>query len=232
MGRFLSPDWSATEEGSDPVPYAKLDNPQTLNLYQYMENNPLGGVDADGHQGPVVFTPDGPIILPFPAAGPSGGLTQQQYNEMGNQVGGFVSAQLGYLKDIIVGDVTHPIQSLTTLFSSSNNNPAPAAPAAPLPANPDDLKSQGYDETSHPDAAAAGHRTFENPATGDKVRHDQGKPGAPGHEGEDHYHRYNPNATGKSDQYLDANGNPVPRGSDASHLTPEPPPPPQPKQQP
>jgi RHS repeat-associated protein len=33
MGRFLSPDWSATEEGSDPVPYAKLDNPQTLNRW-------------------------------------------------------------------------------------------------------------------------------------------------------------------------------------------------------
>jgi RHS repeat-associated protein len=46
MGRFLSPDWSAKEE---PVPYAKLDNPQTLNLYGYMRNNPLGGVDQDGH---------------------------------------------------------------------------------------------------------------------------------------------------------------------------------------
>jgi len=46
MGRFLSPDWSAKEE---PVPYAKLDSPQTLNLYQYMRNNPLGGVDPDGH---------------------------------------------------------------------------------------------------------------------------------------------------------------------------------------
>ena len=30
MGRFMSPDWSAKEE---PVPYAKLDDPQTLNLY-------------------------------------------------------------------------------------------------------------------------------------------------------------------------------------------------------
>src|ERR1035441_935896 len=42
-GRFLSPDWSAKE---DPVPYAKLDNQQTLNLYAYVGNNPLGGVDA------------------------------------------------------------------------------------------------------------------------------------------------------------------------------------------
>lgn len=48
MGRFLSPDWSAKVE---PVPYSKLDDPQTLNLYGYLRNNPLGGVDADGHCG-------------------------------------------------------------------------------------------------------------------------------------------------------------------------------------
>jgi len=46
IGRFLSPDWSAKQE---PVPYARLDNPQSLNLYAYLRNNPLGGVDADGH---------------------------------------------------------------------------------------------------------------------------------------------------------------------------------------
>jgi RHS repeat-associated protein len=46
MGRFMSPDWSAKET---PVPYANLDAPQTLNLYQYVENNPLTRVDADGH---------------------------------------------------------------------------------------------------------------------------------------------------------------------------------------
>ena len=49
MGRFLSPDWSAKEE---PVPYAKMDDPQSLNLYAYLLNsNPLAGVDADGHCG-------------------------------------------------------------------------------------------------------------------------------------------------------------------------------------
>jgi hypothetical protein len=46
MGRFMSPDWSAK---ATPVPYAKLDSPQSLNLYGYMRNNPLGGVDQDGH---------------------------------------------------------------------------------------------------------------------------------------------------------------------------------------
>ena len=48
MGRFMSPDWSAKAE---PVPYAKLGNPQSLNLYSYMLNNPLSGVDPDGHAG-------------------------------------------------------------------------------------------------------------------------------------------------------------------------------------
>jgi len=42
----MSPDWAAKAQ---PVPYAKLGNPQTLNLYGYMQNNPLGGVDQDGH---------------------------------------------------------------------------------------------------------------------------------------------------------------------------------------
>jgi RHS repeat-associated protein len=46
MGRFLSPDWSAKVQ---PVPYAKLDNPQSLNLYSYVLNNPLRAVDPDGH---------------------------------------------------------------------------------------------------------------------------------------------------------------------------------------
>jgi len=46
MGRFLSPDWSTKAE---PVPYAKLDDPQSLNLYAYVRNNPLTRVDADGH---------------------------------------------------------------------------------------------------------------------------------------------------------------------------------------
>jgi RHS repeat-associated protein len=45
-GRFLSPDWSAKEE---PVPYAKLDDPQSLNLYSYVRNNPLSRMDPDGH---------------------------------------------------------------------------------------------------------------------------------------------------------------------------------------
>ena len=46
MGLFLSPDWAAKAE---PVPYAKLGDPQSLNLYAYVRNNPLINLDEDGH---------------------------------------------------------------------------------------------------------------------------------------------------------------------------------------
>ncbi len=45
-GRFLSPDWSTKPED---VPYADLSNPQSLNLYSYVNNNPLSKTDKDGH---------------------------------------------------------------------------------------------------------------------------------------------------------------------------------------
>ena len=46
QGRFTTPDWSAKPEA---VPYATLDNPQSLNLYAYVQNNPLRVPDFDGH---------------------------------------------------------------------------------------------------------------------------------------------------------------------------------------
>jgi len=46
MGRFMSPDWS---DKPDPIPYADLEDPQTLNLYSYVRNNPLTRRDLNGH---------------------------------------------------------------------------------------------------------------------------------------------------------------------------------------
>jgi len=54
LGRFMTPDWAS--DGS-PVPYAKLDNPQTLNLYVYLRNNPLNTIDPDGHEPPNTGQP-------------------------------------------------------------------------------------------------------------------------------------------------------------------------------
>ena len=45
-GRFMTPDWSAVPE---PVPFAKLTNPQTLNLYAFVHDNPVTFADSDGH---------------------------------------------------------------------------------------------------------------------------------------------------------------------------------------
>lgn len=46
MGRFMSPDWSIK---ISPIPYGRLGDPQSLNLYAYVRNNPLSMVDRDGH---------------------------------------------------------------------------------------------------------------------------------------------------------------------------------------
>jgi RHS repeat-associated protein len=49
-GRWMSPDWSSK---ADAVPYSDLKNPQTLNLYGYVQNDPLTHADADGHCWPA-----------------------------------------------------------------------------------------------------------------------------------------------------------------------------------
>lgn len=46
MGRFMSPDWSQQPQG---IPYVDMENPQSLNLYGYVLNNPLSRTDHDGH---------------------------------------------------------------------------------------------------------------------------------------------------------------------------------------
>jgi RHS repeat-associated protein len=46
FGRWLSADWSSTPV---PVPYANLTNPQTLNLYAMVSDDPETSADLDGH---------------------------------------------------------------------------------------------------------------------------------------------------------------------------------------
>jgi RHS repeat-associated protein len=46
MGRFMIPDWAAKPTN---VPYASFGNPQSLNLYSYVNNNPTTTRDPDGH---------------------------------------------------------------------------------------------------------------------------------------------------------------------------------------
>jgi hypothetical protein len=51
FGRWLSADWSAVPT---PVAYANLTNPQTLNLYSMVADDPESFADLDGHDGPTL----------------------------------------------------------------------------------------------------------------------------------------------------------------------------------
>jgi RHS repeat-associated protein len=46
IGRFMTPDWAARPTA---VPYAIFGDPQSLNLYAYVRNDPVSTADADGH---------------------------------------------------------------------------------------------------------------------------------------------------------------------------------------
>ena len=67
LGRWLSADWSSVPA---PVPYANLTNPQTLNLYAMVSDNPESFADLDGHQcqvnapGGISCKPDVPPAAP------------------------------------------------------------------------------------------------------------------------------------------------------------------------
>ena len=56
IGRFTSPDSAADEVLSVPIPFADLKNPQSLNLYSYVGNNPLSRTDPDGHDYTICAT--------------------------------------------------------------------------------------------------------------------------------------------------------------------------------
>lgn len=59
MGRFMTPDWALKPAS---VPYANFGDPQTLNLYTYVQNSPLNRIDADGHCIPWCTALGGAII--------------------------------------------------------------------------------------------------------------------------------------------------------------------------
>ena len=93
--------------------------------------------------------------------------------------------------------------------------------AAALPDNPQELLDNGWEDVSHPAQKANGHWELVEKSTGLRIRFDKKVPGTPGFTGKNHYHIYNPNATGNKDLYLDMNGNPVRKGQAGSHILPK-----------
>jgi RHS repeat-associated protein len=191
------------------------------NLYQYIFNNPYLYQDDHGEFAfaiPLLFW-GAELALPTLSAC----ITALTYTAAAGAVayGGYKLVETfndhGYpfMGDYYSGDLTPGLSnwSCSTMKSGSETT---------LPVNPDDLlKRPGWKETTHPDAKESGHRTFENKEIGEKLRHDEAKPGASGHRGESHWHRFNPNSKNRFDEYLDSNNNPVPRNSPQSHLYPK-----------
>jgi len=103
MGRFMSPDWSAKYE---PVPYAKLDNPQSLNLYAYVLNNPLSNRDEDGHESDA----NKDKKLPAPDAQHNHTITVREVQGQGGNAFGHVTVQIDGGKEVGYG----PKQDMTT----------------------------------------------------------------------------------------------------------------------
>lgn len=92
--------------------------------------------------------------------------------------------------------------------------------ASSLPKNPNKLLNNGWEDITHPGAKNSGHTKWRETSTGLIVGFDKGTPGANGFRGKDHYHIFNPDATGNHNLYLDMNGNPVRKGSAKSHVLP------------
>lgn len=82
------------------------------------------------------------------------------------------------------------------------------------------FEDKNWEDITHPEAREAEKYKFKNKNSGEILEFHKGKSGGSGHKGHSHYHRPNPNNKNKQYKYLDENGNPVGKGSEASHLYP------------
>jgi RHS repeat-associated protein len=207
IGRWLT---------TDPAGFAN-----SINLYQYVLNNPFRYADPDGQFAFLV-----PLMIPLiEIALPTLAITVPTMTQLGVAAGIALIGAVGY--EIVQTANAHDhdrysIEQRRTIESGSQSLVQKKRQVdTRLPSDPDELLNDpNWEEISHPDAKEKGHRTFENKETGEKLRHDEAKPGATGHKAQDHWHRFNPDKTSRLDEYLDASDNPVPEHSDPSHLYP------------
>ncbi len=107
-GRFVQADWA---EKPAAVPYAHYGNPQSLNLYSYVENNPTTVGDPDGHDNAAT----GDKIVPTSQevqAQNSGWSLSWQVNASANFLVGEVKGVADATVTPVVNAVEHPIQTV------------------------------------------------------------------------------------------------------------------------
>ena len=233
LGRFMTPDWA---EKPIDVPYADFGNPQSLNLYSYVKNNPTTTRDPDGHCAEVIS-----CTIEFGAGG-------SFFGPGGTIVGGIIGAAVGG------AIVYYGGKAAINYFHSSDNSNAAPAPASGTQAGTQP-KDVYIDPNKYPgsaghaaDAQAAGKPdvlTVDRPGKSDN-RSDAmaGHPAQPGTDRDE----YPPAVTreggaGASVRNIDPSDN---RGAGASlgnqirdvpnggqiRVIPQPPPPPPPKPEP
>lgn len=115
LGRFLTPDWAAAPTA---VPYAAFGDPQSLNLYEYVGNNPNTGIDVDGHVGDN----SGNITSLLNSGGAEDGYQWEVENAAAqNQSSGTSTSS------------TNPSGTTTNSGQQSGGPPAPSNPNPPIP---------------------------------------------------------------------------------------------------
>jgi len=116
LGRFLTPDWAAAPTA---VPYAEYGDPQSLNLFAYVANNPNSGVDLGGHCG---LTNNG--CNEPPGMAPGGGPGS---DPLGGGLSGPIGAT-GASNDFAEGEAR-----IESYFGVGAPPPAPPKPKEPSP---------------------------------------------------------------------------------------------------
>lgn len=170
LGRFMTPDWA---EKPIDVPYADFGNPQSLNLYSYVKNNPTTTRDPDGHCAEVIS-----CTIEFGAGG-------SVFGPVGTVVGGLAGAAIGgaigyYGGKAILSYFHSSDNSNTAPAATPQNNQAPASNTAPAsaPSLPDDanvVRGGSATGANSVEGIAAGTDTHPSGVTGFSVESAPGK---------------------------------------------------------
>jgi RHS repeat-associated protein len=221
MGRFMSPDYQDMDDDNVPeaIPNGAISNPQTLNLYSYVENNPLSKRDYDGHaswqdcndgSGAQCWVGD------YNGEHNNGLFWNAQSNQWqandpnpppANDPAGIVFTGL---TRVMLGD-TYGFRQMSvgaaTAFVRGGGNPVGMALASAIPA----FIPKGW--IQKPSNKGTGTKYVDPNNPHNSVRLEPAKPGSsnPGQQ-RDYM------VVTKNGQTLDANGNPVPRQSLESHI--------------
>ncbi len=169
MGRFMTPDLDDDVDRPGPMPFADFRDPQTLNLYAYVRNNPLNRVDPDGHkmtcttddQGNMhcVVTPDPPPQQNEPSAidlfrtflNTRGADPEDRKAIMWSMFGQVFRGNLGNINDVLPSQVANsqfgkslpniPLQALKVLDAIDTSGTTPTN----VPSNGRNFQNDGRD---------------------------------------------------------------------------------------